>query len=156
MNWQGERAVADASVRWPSVMLASVSAGPLFFLGIGIGTLIADPAAPVSIYLDWQIGFAMPIRAMAAAYFGAFIAFLPNLIGTALMTSIGNRHEAARLPLIWMLAGATAGAVPMAASGAGTSGMQPVYLIALTFTGACCALICRRRIEWPDIDLPPR
>ena len=156
MNWQGERAVADASVRWPSVMLASVSAGPLFFLGIGIGTLIADPAAPVSIYLDWQIGFAVPILAMAAAFFGAFIAFLPNLIGTALMTSIGNRHEAARSPRMWTLAGAVAGAVPMAASGAGMSGMQTVYLIALTFTGACCALICRCRMEWPDPDLQPR
>ena len=156
MNWQGERAVADASVRWPSIMLASVSAGPIFLLGMGIGTLIADPAAPVPIYLDWQIGFAVPILAMAAAFFGAFIAFLPNLIGTALMTSIGNRYEAARLPLIWMLAGALAGAAPMVASGAGVSGMQPVYLIALTFTGACCALICRCRIEWPDANLPPR
>ena len=156
MTWQGKRIVADASIRWPSVLLASVSAGPLFLLGNGIGTLIADPAAPVPIYLEWQTGFALPILAMVAALFGAFIAFLPNLIGAALMTSIGNRHEAARLPLIWMLAGATAGAVPMAASGAGTSGMQPAYLIALTFTGACCALICRCRIEWADTDLQPR
>ena len=155
MTWQGKRIVADASIRWPSVLLASVSAGPLFLLGNGIGTLIADPAAPVPIYLEWQTGFALPILAMVAALFGAFIAFLPNLIGTALMTSIGNRHEAARSPLMWTLAGALAGAAPMA-SGAGISGTQPVYLIALTFTGACCALICRRRIEWPDTDLQPR
>ena len=152
---QGERIVAEASIRWPGIMLASLSAGPLFLLGIGIGTLIADPAAPVPIYLDWQIGFAVPILAMAAAFFGTFSALLPNLIGTALMTSIGNRHEAARSPLMWTLAGALAGAAPMA-SGAGISGTQPVYLIALTFTGACCALICRCRIEWPDTDLQPR
>ena len=140
--------MADAPINWSSIMLASVSAGPLFLLGIGIGMLIADPATPVSIYMDWQIGLAVPIVAMFAAIFGVIIAFLPNLIGAALMTSIGNRYRAARLPLMWMLAGALASAVPMLAIYAGSSGVQPVNLIALTFTGACCALICRRRVEW--------
>lgn len=144
---QEERIVADAQINWSSIMLASVSAGPLFFLGIGIGMLISDPATPVSIYMDWRIGLAVPIVAMFAAIFGAVIAFLPNLIGAALMTSMGNRYEAARSPVLWMLAGGLAGAVAMTA-GAGSSGVQSVNLIALTFTGACCALICRRRAEW--------
>jgi spore maturation protein SpmB len=76
------------------------------------------------------------------------LALLPNLLGATLMTWLGDRNEAARLPVIWALAGGLACAVPVMLIRAGSPDTHSAVLVAFTFTGACCALICHYRIEW--------
>lgn len=133
---QEERAGADASIKTSSITLATVAAGPLFLLGVGIGLWADDPGAARTIDLTGSI---IP----------AIVAVLPNLLGASLMTWLGNRNEAARMPVMWALAGALACAFFVMAVDYGPAGTRSTTtLVAFTFTGACCALICRRRIIW--------
>jgi hypothetical protein len=144
---QAERS-AYVSIDWSSITLASVAAGPLFLLGIGIGLLADDPGAARTIDLTGSMILGVPVIMPLTAVFGAIVALPPNLLGASLMTWLGNRNEAARLPMMWGLAGALTCAFFVAAAGAGPAGGHSVTLVAFTFTGACCALICRRRIKW--------
>ena len=146
---QEERAVADASINTSSITLASVAAGPLFLLGVGIGLWADDPGAAHTIDLTGSIIPATPLIALLTIFFGAIVAVLPNLLGASLMTWLGNRNEAARMPVMWALAGALACAFLVMAVDYGPAGTRSTTtLVAFTFTGACCALICRRRIIW--------
>ena len=143
-----ERTMADASINMSSVALATTAAGPLFLLGIGIGSWIDDPGATADIGQVVAIAPMIAVIAVFASFFGTIIALIPNFIGAAIMIWLGNRNEAARLPLLWAMAGALACAVPVMAIEAGSPGRSAETLVAFTFTGACCALICRRRIQW--------
>lgn len=145
---QEGRTVAYASINTSSITLASVAAGPLFLLGIGIGLWADDPGTARSIDLTGSIIPATPLIALLTVFFGAIVAVLPNLLGAWLMTWLGNRNDAARLPVMWALAGALASAFFVVAADSRPAGEPSTTLVAFTFTGACCALICRRRITW--------
>ncbi|MEO9131544.1 MAG: hypothetical protein ABI240_10080 [Sphingomonas sp.] len=139
-----------ATSRFGGVTVATLAAGPLFILGAAISVLISDPAAviPVDIEIDGNsIGMmleVLPPAFLIAMIFGSIIAFLPNLFGNAAMTWLGDRNPGTQLPVFWALVGATAFAVPIAAMGGASHG----HLVPFVFTGACCALICRRRVSW--------
>lgn len=143
-----ERTVARASINWSSITLASMAAGPLFLLGFCLGIWADDPGKQVGIDLDGAAITGIPMLALVAAFFGTILALPVNLLGASLMTWLGNRNEATRLPVMWALAGALTCALSVAATGAGPASGHATILVAFTFTGACCALICRRRMQW--------
>jgi len=86
----------------------------------------------------------LPALLVVTMILGGMIAALPNLIGTAAMTWLGDRNPGTQLPVFWALAGATAFAAPTAALGGIWAETSPDRLVPFVFTGACCALICRR------------
>ena len=139
-------------IRFGGVMAATLAAGPLFVLGAAISVLVGNPAAvvPVDIALERRsIGMllvGLPALLTVTMILGGMIAVLPNLIGTAAMTWLADRNPGAQLPVFWALAGATAFAAPIAALGGIWAETSPDRLVPFVFTGACCALICRRRL----------
>lgn len=143
-----------ASTRFGGVAPATLAAGPLFVLGAAISVLIGDPAAPIPVDLDLDatsivtILVGIPAALVVVMIFGGMIAFLPNLIGTAAMTWLGDRNPGTQLPVFWALVGSTAFAAPIAAMGGAWGEASLDYLVPFVFTGACCALICRRRVSW--------
>ena len=151
---QEERVMTRAATSFVGVMQATLAAGPLFILGAAISFLISDPAAaiPVDINLDGAsiaaILLGVSIALAVVMVIGGMMAVLPNLIGTAAMTWLGDRNPGAQLPVVWALAGAVAFAAPIAALSGEWGEMSPAYLIPFVFTGACCALICRRGVSW--------
>ena len=143
-----------AATSFVGVMQATLAAGPLFVLGAAISFLISDPAAaiPVDINLDGAsmaaILLGVSIALAVVMVIGGMMAILPNLIGTAAMTWLGDRNPGAQLPLVWALAGAVAFAAPIAALSGEWGEEWPAHLVPFVFTGACCALICRRGVSW--------
>ena len=135
-------------------MQATLAAGPLFVLGAAISVPIGDPAAAIPVDIDlWGTSIAMmltglPVALAVVMVVGGMMAVLPNLIGTAAMTWLGDRNPGAQLPVVWALAGAMAFAAPIAMLGGGWGEMPPAYFIPFVFTGTCCALICRRGVSW--------
>ncbi|MEO6214773.1 MAG: hypothetical protein ABIO86_01975 [Sphingomonas sp.] len=135
-------------------MQATLAAGPLFILGAAISFLISDPAAaiPVDINLDGAgiaaMLFGVPIALAVVMVVGGMMAVLPNLIGTAAMTWLGDCAPGTQLPVVWALTGAVAFAAPIATLSGEWGEASPAYLIPFVFTGACCALICRRGVSW--------
>ena len=149
-----EQTVTRAASSFVGVMQATLAAGPLFVLGAAISFLISDPAAAIPVDID--LGGAsiaamlvgVPIVLAVVMVLGGMIAVLPNLIGTTAMTWLGDRNPGTQLPVVWALAGAAAFAVPIAALGGTWGEMPPARLVPFIFTGACCALICRRGVSW--------
>jgi glucose-6-phosphate-specific signal transduction histidine kinase len=129
---------------------ASAAAGPLFVLGVLLGILSDTPAAAIPITLDFSttnipaIIVGVPTALVTVMLVGAIIALLPTMIGTAVMTRLGDLNPAFRLQVMWALTGAVACALFVTVN----DGRSSATLVALTFTGACCALICRRGVEW--------
>ena len=144
--------MARTTIRFGGVAAATLAAGPLFVLGAAISVLIGNPAAAIPIDIDVggaSIGMmvvGLPVSLIAVSVFGSIIAFPPNAVGAAAMTWLSNRNAGARLPVFWALAGATAFAAPIAALNVDWAETSPDNLVPFVFTGACCALICRRRL----------
>lgn len=140
--------------RFGGVTLATLTAGPLFVLGAAISILINDPAAavPVDIDLDGTSAGMMlvgiPVALALVMISGSILAILPNLIGTAAMIWLGDRHRGTQGPIFWALAGASAFAAPIAALNVTWAQASPDRLVPFVFTGACCALICRGPVSW--------
>ncbi len=139
-----------ATTRFGGVAAATLAAGPLFLLGAAISVLINNPATAIPLEVDLNgisIGMiltGLPVALVVVTIFGSIAAFLPNLIGTAAMTWLGDRNPGMQLPVFWALVGATAFAAPIAALSETWGEASPDRLVPFVFTGACCALICRR------------
>jgi hypothetical protein len=131
-------------------VLASAAAGPLFLLGVLLGILSNAPAAAIPIELNVSIAdvpamlVGVPASLAILVILGGVVAVLPAMIGTAAMVRLGDLNPAFRLPVMWALAGAIGCALFVTVNGNESS----AALVALTFTGTCCALICRCGVEW--------
>ena len=120
-----------------SALVASLAAGPLFVLMIGL-LAVATSSRPIAVdptIVDAIVGLPLVI------VFGFMLALLPNLLGSALLDTLARHHEGWRLPVIWGLVGAAGG---YAATWIGGTAPDPLVAAALSLTGAGCALICRR------------
>jgi hypothetical protein len=114
-----------------AIVAASICAGPLFWLGLVLLGRSSDAFAILIIPL------------------GAYFTFLPNLIGTAVMTMLGNRLRSARSSFAWIAAGA-AGGLAFAVILTGTTLPDPHVAAAMVLTGMACAAICRAFTHWPE------
>jgi len=131
-------------------VLASAAAGPLFLVGLMLGFQATTPAAVIAISPDISaidilaVIVGIPTALVTVMLIGIAIALIPTMVGTAVMIRLGDVNPAFRLPIMWALAGALPCALFMALD----FGEAPILLVALTFTGACCALICRYRVQY--------
>jgi cell division protein FtsW (lipid II flippase) len=74
------------------------------------------------------------------------LAFLPVALGASAMASLGVANEGARLPVLWMLAGAAGAAAPAWVFINNDAGTATLF----GATGAICALAARWRTRWPE------
>lgn len=127
----------------PGVMLPSVLVGPIVALGGGMIAAGADgaieglAAAPVVIVFSLPFGFAVSIP--------------PNLPGAALLGWLGRGNVAARLPMIWALAGAAAAGMLAVGLNRGipeADTPEPDTVAAMAGIGALSALLCRWKTRW--------
>ncbi len=127
-----------------AVVVASLAAGPAFWLIMELGSLFRGKA------LAWHsVEFAI-----VTIPYGAIFAFLPNLIGTAIMTALGAWFPMARSFLAWIGAGAVGGLLIAIIFFAAL--IEEGQLIsALILNGMACAAICRAFTRWPDYDAWP-
>jgi hypothetical protein len=128
----------------PGALVASgligviVAAGALAFVGLnepdrGMTALAATPLVLL---------FAVPV--------GFVVSIVPNLLGTALLATLGRDNIALRLPPIWALVGAGSGGTIAALLGSGPASAEPVALVA--GIGAVSALLCRWKTAWIDVE----
>lgn len=133
-------------ISFGGALLASLTAGPIFLVWLGITTLVADPAVHP---LDAATAGGLLMIFFPAVICGAIVSLLPNLLGTAFLHAIGRANPGTRLPVFWALAGAALVGLPIALCG--SIGGDSIFLtLPLTLTGASCAAICRASIGWFD------
>jgi len=127
------------------VIIASLTAGPIVALPPIAVAIVVQPD-------DWgrSIG-AMAGVLLFALPIGFIVSFLPNLIGAMVLARIGRTNIAARLPILWLLAGAGLGAalgiVWESATGSTVSGGAAAVVAVV---GATNAGICRWFTRWQD------
>lgn len=127
-----------------AVAVASLAAGPAFWLNMMLAALFSGEAQ------NWQRVW-FPIVAIPS---GFIFAFLPNLIGTAIMTALGAWFPMARSFLAWIAAGAVGGLIIAIIFFAAL--IEEGQLVsALILNGMACAAICRAFTRWPDYDAWP-
>jgi len=140
---QGESAVRRSSPSFTPVALASLTAGPVFFVSTALAAtylqlprpVIVDPAAIV----------ALIVMLVPLILVGFFLSIMPNLIGSSLLLVVGAAIPAARARPVWIATGALSGA---AIAGLTDMLAEPAYAFGLILTSASCAAICRLSACW--------
>ena len=127
----------------PGVLVASISAGPIFTtattLALAYGMLPASVAVSELALLAWMFGVTV------GGMIGLFLALIPNLLGSAALARLGEAWPEARAPLLWVVTGAAlAGIVALAFGADNAAGFG------LVVTGAANAGLCRRGLRWAD------
>ena len=138
------------NARGSGQIVAILSAGPVFLVGLAIGGWALAPGAAID-PAALLMGLALAPMAALSVPIGSVLAAVPILLGTAAMRWTGGWNVAMRLPPLWMLVGggvAGAGAVMIESS-------TPI-VISFAFTGAVCALIARRSVTWVDTPIRAR
>lgn len=121
-------------------IVAALFAGPVFVASYALAAWVeAAGDTPLMIEPD-GVGLAI-LFATLAVPFGLLVAIVPYVIAATILTAAARSNGIARLPAVWMLAGA-APIAPLAAIGE----MDPATCFALSATAALCALIARRRV----------
>jgi hypothetical protein len=125
-----------------AIIVASLAAGPIFWFS---ALLVSLPSSlPVlDLGILWIAIFTIP--------YGAIFAFLPVLIGTAVMTALGAWFRWARSPLVWIAAGGLGGALFVVIT-TGAPAHDLSFLVTMVPNGAACAAICRAFTRWPEPD----
>jgi hypothetical protein len=122
-----------------AVFAASIATGPLFCFSVVLIDVSSGRAGLGETLLSLVIE-SIPV--------GAFFGFLPNLIGTTLMTTLGARFRPARSAFAWVGAGALGGLL-LVILYAGLGLSDWTFLAAMVLTGMACAGICRAFTRWP-------
>jgi hypothetical protein len=129
-----------------AALLGSSPAGPLFVTVLTAEMLYATLPDPLVIEAGGIVFFVIAL--FVSLIPGFLLAFVPNLLGAALMGRAGEVSETARTPLAWVAAGTGAGTM-LAALFTGFSDGAPAA-VALIVTSAGCARLCRSQIDWED------
>ena len=131
---------------------ASIAAGPLF-LAFSAGAFLYLQIPHTITFVAEDLGIFM-VMMLPATFVGFILAFVPNLLGSAVMATIGDSAEWGRSPLAWTLAGGLAGMAlvllfaPREAPFAGFDQEGGAGAFALIATSAICARICHRQFDW--------
>lgn len=120
------------------VALATFAAGPVFVISGTLASLYLRLPDPVVIHASDLLPWLGII--FASVIFGAILAFVPNVLGCALMAALAETTTAARAPEAWVGAGGVSGTGIALAFGLDWPSEGFVALVA---TGAVCAGICR-------------
>ena len=130
----------------PTLIPASLAAGPVFLLGLAIAFWASEPTATWSPMMTQEL-VALPFQLIAlgavASIVGLILGFLPIWIGTKVMTWLSEDNEGMQLPIVWAIVGGlAAGVSAWLALGSDNLAAQG-GAIAFGFTGAVCALLSR-------------
>jgi hypothetical protein len=125
-----------------AAFVASLAAGPLFLI-FALGAFVCReslrgiPVDPSLLMLDlYMFVPSLPV--------GFVLSFVPNYAGTWLMIGLTKLSDMNRSPIAWMLVGGfIAGLI-----GGVLSGQVDEFTFIFAATGASCAAICRRWIDW--------
>ena len=128
------------------VLAGTLVAGPVLSTLMGIAT-INDSHWGATHHLMSALGIGFTI----ALPFGAVIAVLPVLLGTATMGWIACHNEGARLPAVWAVVGGIAAGIPAWLLAAGAT-----FTAIWAATGAICALAARWQVRWVEVELARR
>ena len=123
-----------------AAVVASTVAGPIFVIVAAFAETILLVPQPIGVSADEAAAFFVIL--LTAEIVGFFLAIVPNLIGTSLLSGAAGHNQTARMPETWVGAGAASGALLAAAVGA--AGITAFALIA---TSASCAAICRALVR---------
>lgn len=134
--------VVRSRIRLASVAKASLVAGPVF------AVCAAFPMPPIAM-ISHPDAMALLVVLAAVIIIGVLIALPANLLGSLAMIRIGDHVLLARRPLAWALVGGVAAPTPFLLSGLMAEDNAGL-VFAFGITGACCALVCRRRVSWPE------
>jgi len=133
--------------RSTAILVPSTMAGALYMLLAGLFTTLDTNDPKV---FDPQVAVAVIPIAVAATFFGFFLALLPMLLGVMAMYWLGSWNLGLRHPAAWGLAGAGI----TSAFVWGINGWEATYAQGLAAgfvaTGALCAMLARRYVRWPD------
>jgi len=133
-------------------MTASLIAGPSCLLCMVVAAVIASPEDLGMMSLGYIVLAAIIL--LVSIPLGFFFAALPVFFGAAVMSWLGRHVPESRAPFLWGAAGAgLAGLLSLpllAPSPADLDKVSVLLIIAFPFTGAICALVCRRLTAWPD------
>ena len=127
--------------------VATLTAGPIFLLSLGLAPLALDAARPMALHPVVADGAVMlPITA-ASIVLGSVLAVMPVWMGGTAMGWIAARNPGLAHPAIWALVG---GAISAAAAMALDFAPDTPIGLALIATGASCATIVRYGTRWSD------
>ena len=123
--------------------LASLIAGPAFITAFPLIEFYRSLPAPIEI--DGADILSLLQIMPTFALIGALIAFIPNLVGTLVMSRWSYRSWLARTPLAWIVAGGiSGGAIGYLLTGGDTIlGLTPAFVV----TGGLCAGMCRLLVD---------
>ena len=132
--------------RAAGIALATMLAGPVFITSIALASFFRMLPAPVVVSgQNILIYLALLIPSMIV---GAFLAGLPNLIGTVALAALADTQDWARPLPVWMLTGAVIGMIITFVTAGPRS--DPATMFALVATSAICAGLCRCFLRWQD------
>jgi hypothetical protein len=128
-----------------AAITASLPAGPLFVLSYAAAFAYGQLPAPIVVDAPSLVGLALLL--IPATIVGFFIGFALNLVGATIMSALAKHSETAREPVVWIAAGAGAGALLAYLFDVFTPEGPGFALIA---TSAACAAFCRRGFDWVE------
>ena len=123
---------------------ASAAAGPIFVLSLAAAQAYALVPEPVP--FDPGVLLMLLATLVPTALFGFIIAFLPNAIGTHVLSVAGESSETARAPMFWIGVGAALGFGFAMLFGAFEASLPAGFALVVTSAGS--AGLCRRGIAW--------
>ena len=123
-------------------IVATLAAGPVFIIGLGLSTWMADMTQTVPLHAISVAGVMIVPVMIYATVGGAILSFLPNLIGTTVMAWLADRNLGMRLAVAWALVGTLVPGLTIVIADSGKGGTT--FAVALIFTGAVCAVISHR------------
>jgi hypothetical protein len=121
---------------------ASLIAGPAFFTALQLVEGNRQMPAPSEIGEADILAFLQFMPSVSVL--GALIAFVPNLVGTLVMSRWSSQSWVARTPVAWIVAGGAFGAMIIYVLMSGhTGGLTPAFVL----TGGLCAAVCRLFVD---------
>lgn len=132
-------------------LLATLLAGPIFLLTLGLAPLALDAARPLTLHPAVADGAVMLPIAAASIVLGSVLAVMPVWLGGTTMGWIAARNPGLAHPAFWSLVGA---AITAAAAIALDFAPDTPIGFALIATGAICATIVRYGTRWSDESAP--
>jgi hypothetical protein len=120
------------------IAVASFAAGPVFTVAGTLAALYLRLPQPVMVSADELMPWLAAL--FSSVVMGGIVAFVPNVIGSAIMAGLSKTSATARAPEAWLAAGAAGGAGIALGFGLDYS---PALFFATVATATVCAGLCR-------------
>jgi hypothetical protein len=137
--------------RGKAIGVPMAGAGTLYVISTLLAVQMTTPDAARTVDLALDDLWPMAMLLVPTTIVGALLSGIPLLLGVSIMARAGKRNVGLRHPAIWAMAGAAGPGLTLFID---LQGLEPMAL-ALTWTGASCALLARRYVSWDEVDGRP-